>query len=92
MYKETKNTDLSNVEKWDIPIKSKNHSDYILFKNTLFDRIEYQDCNDTVTGTCLTNIKNVDDCIKICKEANTKENKDVCSYGYFIENGENKIF
>ena len=50
---------------------------WLIFPDTIFDRLEVMDCNDSIDGTCHTD-KNFDQCIKTC------ENNPHCGAGYFI--------
>ena len=38
---------------------------WLIFPDTIFDRLEVMDCNDSIDGTCHTD-KNFDQCIKTC--------------------------
>jgi len=49
---------------------------WLVFEKTVPTPLEFVDCNDTVTGSCLTNL-NFDECLDVCSGN--------CNFGYYVE-------
>ena len=60
------------------PIIYDKDNNYLIFKDTTFDKIDNLDCNDGIEGICYTN-SSLEKCIQLCETDGT------CASGYYVK-------